>query len=319
MKRIWVIGAGGMLGKALTRSLYDGTSELYRYRDPFDWTNLSNLTKQFEDAIKEFLKELKKDDSWQIYWVSGLGSMGSSRSDLETETASLENFLKFFKSAVILCDVKGVFTFSSSAGALYAGNSDFEITENSSLAIINDYGFAKFTQEKILQNFVFDQNVASVLVARLSTLYGPGQAYGKRQGLLSHIARCALRNQPVEIFVPLDTSRDYLFIDDAANKLISTVRDLESRDKLFMIKIMAAEHSVTISEIIATFNRLNKKPLRIIHNRNKLSSLYAPRLAYRSESVLNLNHYFNQHTLLEGVAKLLRHERMLYCEGFKKD
>jgi UDP-glucose 4-epimerase len=319
MKRVWVIGSGGMLGRALTRSLCDSTLEIYRYGDSFEWANPNNLTKQFEDAITEFFLELKKDDSWQIYWVGGVGSMGSSVNDLEVETATLENFLTLLRQAIDLSCIKGVFAFASSAGALYAGNTDFEVTESSPLAINNDYGFAKITQEKILQNLVSNQNVISVLIARFSTLYGPGQAYGKRQGLLSHIARCALRNQPVEIFVPLDTSRDYLFIDDAANKLISTVRALEASDKLFIIKIMAAEHSVTISEIIATFNRLNKKPLRVIHNRNKLSSLYAPRLAYRSVVMPNINLCFGQHTLLEGVSRLLQDERMLYFSGFKKD
>lgn len=318
MKRVWVLGAGGMLGGAVTRELCRDVVEVYRYRDPFDWRNSHHVRAQFEEAISEFLAGLAVGDTWEIYWTAGVGSMGSSRVDLDGETAALEGFLASLAQRLSVYGLPGVFGFASSAGALYAGSQDFEITELTPVMVANDYAEAKLAQERLLEHFVTRQDVANVMIARFSTLYGPGQAHGKRQGLLSHIARCALRHQPVEIFVPLDTSRDYLFIDDAASDFIGSAQALRAGNERFQVKIVASERSVTISEIVATFNRLNKRRLRVVCNRNNLSVLYAPRVAYRSVSPLTAGREIRRHTLLEGAAALLRAERMAYIASPKR-
>lgn len=307
-----------MLGAAVTRALRRGGAEVYRYCEPFDWKSPERVRAQFEAATLEFLAGLRPGDDWDIYWAAGVGSMGSSRADLDGETAALEGLLASLAQRLSACGVAGVFAFASSAGALYAGSQDFEITEATPVTAANDYAAAKLAQERLLEAFVSGQSLGRVLAARFSTLYGPGQAQGKRQGLLSHIARCALRHQPVEIFVPLDTSRDYLFIDDAARDFIDSTQALRAGRERLQIRIIAAERSVTISEIVATFNRLNKRRLRLVCNRNNLSALYAPRVAYRSVSPLAAGRDIYRHTLLEGAAALLRAERLAYIAGPKR-
>ncbi len=318
MKRVWVLGAGGMLGGAVSRELCRGSAELYRYHEPFNWKSPERVRAQFEQATLAFLHGLEAGDDWEIYWAAGVGSMGSSRADLDGETTALEGLLASLVRYLPTCGAAGVFAFASSAGALYAGSHDFEITEATPVTAANDYAAAKLAQERLLESFVSGQSLGRVLVARFSTLYGPGQAQGKRQGLLSHIARCALRHQPVEIFVPLDTSRDYLFIDDAARDFIGSSQALRIVHERLQVRIIAAERSVTISEIVATFNRLNKRRLRLVCNRNNLSALYAPRVAYRSVSPLTAGRDIHRHTLLEGAAALLRAERVAYIAGPKR-
>jgi UDP-glucose 4-epimerase len=318
MKRVWVLGARGMLGSAVIRALRRSQVEPYQYEEPFDWTSEERARPQFERASREFLAGLATGDDWEIYWAAGVGAMGSSRADLDVETAVLGAFLAVLAQGLSVCGVPGVLAFASSAGALYAGSEDFEITEDTPIAMRNDYALAKLAQERLFEDFAARQSAVYVLLARFSTLYGPGQAQGKRQGLLSHIARCALRHQPVEIFVPLDTSRDYLFVDDAAGDFIASLQALQSHGTRVQVKIIAAERSVTISEIVATFNRLNKRRLRLVCNRNNLSALYARRVAYRSVSPLLVGTEMSRHTLLEGAAALLRAERMAYIAGSKR-
>lgn len=304
-----------MLGAAVIRALSHGVTEVYRYGESFDWRNPQRVREQFEEAIREFTAGLAAGDAWEIYWAAGVGSMGSIRADLDKEIVAFEGFLTSLKQRLVAIGVPGVLGFASSAGALYAGSPDFEITEETPVTVANDYAAAKLAQERLLEAFVSGQSLGRVLVARFSTLYGPGQAQGKRQGLLSHIARCALRHQPVEIFVPLDTSRDYLFIDDAARDFIESSQALRVTHGGLQVRIIAAERSVTISEIVATFNRLNKRRLRLVCNRNNLSAMYAPRVAYRSVSPLTAGRDIYRHTLLEGAAALLRAERMAYIAG----
>jgi UDP-glucose 4-epimerase len=307
-----------MLGTALIRELRRLGANVYQYREPFDWKNPERIRAQFVQAVKEFLAGFSSGDRWEIYWAAGMGSMGSGKADLGSETAALGSFIASLRDQLPACKAVGVIGFSSSAGALYASCTDFEITEASVVSAANDYARTKLSQEQMLESFVSAVDGVQLLIARFSTLFGPGQAFDKRQGLLSHIARCALKHQPVEIFVPLDTSRDYLFVDDAARDFIASSRALCDHGSRLLVKIISAERSVTISEIVSTFNRLIKKRLRIVCNRNNLSDVYAPRVAYRSIFPLIAGAEFNRHTLLEGAAVLLHAERMAYIAGSQK-
>ncbi len=318
MKRVWVLGAGGMLGSALTKKLGHLGTTLHQCNYTFDWRNPVRIAAQFSGAVQEFTAGLSGADNWEIYWAAGVSSMGSNKADMDTETAVLETFLALLRDPIQASKASGVIGFASSAGALYAGCPDFEITEDSVTTAANDYARTKLEQEQMLEGFISAVDRAQLLIARFSTLYGPGQASGKRQGLLSHIARCAIRHQPVEIFVPLDTSRDYLYVDDAAIDFIASGRSLSGQGGRRLIKIIAAERSVTISEIVSTFNRLSKKRLRIVSTRNTLSNLYAGRVSYRSKVPLATGAEFKKHTLVEGAAILLRAELMDYIANPQK-
>lgn len=304
-----------MLGAALTRELGRQGAQIYRYSESFDWRTPDRIRAQLRSAVCEFMGRLLPGDRWEIYWAAGVGAMGSRKSDLDGETAALEVLLELLRAV----QGPGLFGFASSAGALYSGCPDFEITESSTVTALTDYAKAKVAQEQLLQQFAMATEGVSTLVARFSTLYGPGQSFDKQQGLLSHIARCALRHQPVEIFVPLDTSRDYLFTDDAACDFIGSLRALGNQDGKSLAKIIAEERSVTISEIISTFNRLIKKPVRVICSRNSISNLYAPRISYRSNHSLYADSGPCRHTLLEGIAILLRAERAAYIAGLYRN
>lgn len=316
MIRAWVLGSGGMLGNALRRELLRRGVNLYCYRESFVWSDTQKLKAQLALAAKEFFDGLSHGDSWEIYWAAGVGSMGSVAKELLSETAALNALLcELQKHLSGECCTTGSFGFASSAGALYSGCQDFEVSESSAVSAVTDYAQAKLSQELLLQDFVKEIKSVKLLIARFSTLYGFGQSIGKPQGLLSHVARCALRRQPVEIFVPLDTTRDYLFVDDAASDFVESLCGMRDENVNSRIKIIAAETSSSIAEVISTFHRLMKRPVRIICRRTKLSGLYAPRVSYRSLYPSRLA----RHTLLQGVDNLLRFERMAYTAGVQRE
>ena len=131
--------------------------------------------------------------------------MGSSAKAMSLENKCFMIFLGIVKAKLVNTKSEGVIAFASSAGALYAGCLDFEITEESTVSVINEYGSSKLFQERQLEKLAFECNKVKILIARFSTLYGPGQGFGKSQGLISHIVRSVLRNHPVRIFVPLSS------------------------------------------------------------------------------------------------------------------
>jgi nucleoside-diphosphate-sugar epimerase len=86
---------------------------------------------------------------------------------------------------------------------------------------LSAYGELKLHQEATARLML--EGVCAVLVGRVSNLYGPGQNLAKLQGLISRLALAAATRQPLNIFVSLDTLRDYIYVDDVveANLLAS--------------------------------------------------------------------------------------------------
>ena len=95
------------------------------------------------------------------------------------------------------------------------GHPEPPFTEHTEPAPISPYGRAKLRSEEIATAFAVRTSTA-LLVGRLANLYGPGQNLDKPQGLISQLCRAQLTRQPLSVSVPLDTMRDYLFVDDAA-------------------------------------------------------------------------------------------------------
>ena len=96
-----------------------------------------------------------------------------------------------------------------------------------------------------------------LLIGRLSNLYGPGQKLSKSQGLISHVGRAALRREPVSIYVPLDTIRDYLFAADAGRMVVDALmrRDVSRREGApngVITKIFASEVETTVASVLGS-------------------------------------------------------------------
>ncbi len=312
MTAAWVIGANGLLGSAVQRTFDRGGARLFVQPEKFSWHDQAVLDEQLLAAVKAFA-EFAGDDKWQIYWAAGIGTMSSKLEELATETATLSKILKLIESEPVLMAADGCVVFSSSAGAIYAGASDDIITEDTAVAPTTDYATEKLQQEKLLSEFANNHNRITVLLARISTLYGAGQANGKRQGLLAHIARCLLRNQSVHIYVPFDTIRDYITSDDAACAIVAATHALMGNPGVFT-KIIASEQPTTIAEIISVFKRIARRKPRVVSSASKLSSLYTRRVQFQSINVPS-NERMQKTSLLVGISQVMEAERRAFTRS----
>lgn len=314
MKRVWVIGASGLLGQSICNSVR-GRDGYWLFTKKFNWDNVSILNAELEESVNYFFSAIDPGDQWYIYWAAGVGAMHSKRADLKLETESLILLLKCIEKFISSAPDKGCFSLASSAGAIYGGCNDYEINENSNFEPLCDYGTEKLIQERILQEFSDKHEKFKTLIARFSTLYGPNQSFGKRQGLISHIARHALRREPIKIFVPLDTIRDYYYADDAAESLHSFVTSnaIFSNNR-YIVKIFASENPVSISAIISIYNKLMFKKIRFVLLPTEATSLYSPRIAYKSIVKCRCCDVRTT-SLLEGCFNVLKAERRLYLNA----
>lgn len=277
----WVLGSAGLLGAALSRALRDEGTALFYPAQRFSWDEAEALAEQVKAAVRAFAVCAQRSERWEIHWAAGVGTMSSPAAALAPETQALTLMLAHLQGEASLMATSGSILFASSAGAIYAGSADEVITEHTAAAPTTAYAIEKLKQEDLVRRFVAANASTSALIARISTLYGPGQASGKKQGLLGYISRSIIRNQPVQIYVPFDTIRDYIDADDAAKAMLASARAANETSRV-LTKIIASETPATIAEIISIFKRLSRRTPLVVRSANKLSSLYSKRVQFRS-------------------------------------
>jgi UDP-glucose 4-epimerase len=306
MRAAWVVGSGGLLGRALVRELCDAGTAVFCQPEPFAWLEADRVPGQMAAAVDAFARWAAGACEVEIFWAAGVGAMGSTEAAMAAENRCLEVLVDRFTKQPCLAAQRPAFALASSAGGIYAGSADAIIDESTSPMPTTPYARAKVQQEELVRRSLGTAGSA-VLVARFSTLYGPGQASGKRQGLIAHVARSVLRSRPVRIYVPLDTIRDYVYSADAARIMIASLRSMRCGDEPVM-KIVASEAPTTIVEIVDTCRRISRRRLLFTIATDTLGDLYVQRARYRSR-------VFPEHkrlvttTLAQGFARVLAAER----------
>jgi UDP-glucose 4-epimerase len=289
-KICWILGRGGLLGKSLQSEIKSKGIQEFVPKESFVWQN--------EEVCKV------KEKHWQIYWAAGTGTMGSTEADLQKETVTLRSLLTALEESKLIKSA-GTIIYASSAGAMYAGCKDDIITEESQPKPENPYGYTKLAEEEILKTFAKNHQAVSLLIARITNLYGPAQSTSKRQGLISHIARSISKKRPINIFVPFDTIRDYIPADSAASMMIKTAEMLTP--STVTTKIIASEEPTSIARIIGAFTSITRIPPRVITSASSLSSTYPHRMCFHSTVEPKIT---QSKTLLVGIAEVLAAERL---------
>jgi UDP-glucose 4-epimerase len=306
MRKALVIGGGGLLGSHLIVELQSQGISVLRPTLSFSWEDTEMLSKQFRLVIEEFTKTVNLSEEWFIYWSAGIASMHSSEQDLSKETYQFNDFIQAtLKSSLDLS--KGALIFSSSAGAVYAGSKERLISEDSSVAPINPYGLEKLKQEKLLEAILSAHPEFTILITRISTLYGVRNRQSSSQGLLAHISRKVVLNQPIHIYVPLETMRDYIHAQDAALCIIKTVRDIQNKGGGIFTKIVAYERAHSIADIMGLFKRLSHKNLRTIHYSIPSTEYYQNNVQFRSVNFMESSKTYRRNLLI-GISQLIQYD-----------
>lgn len=261
----WVIGAGGLLGKGLVSVLRKRGHQVLTSSIP--WHDPPAAKTALESAVKDF-RVISRGKPWLIAWCAGAGVTGTSQADLDAE-------LDVFKAALasisdVLCAddaASGRLFLASSAGGVYAGSPNPPYSETSKPQPLAPYGFAKLAAEKAATEFGVSSGTR-ILVGRIANLYGPGQNLDKPQGLISVFAKAYLTGQPVSVYVSLDTLRDYIYIDDAAELVADCLVRLSRSDVSpgeTVTKIIATQRADTIGALIGACRTVfRRRPLVVL-------------------------------------------------------
>ncbi|MET3806919.1 UDP-glucose 4-epimerase [Nakamurella sp. UYEF19] len=287
----WVIGAGGLLGKALTNTLEHRPGTVLT--SPIAWTTRQARADLVDglDRLAAAVRSLPDRGSsvdgpapWRIAWSAGAGVTGTTDAILAEEVATLEDFLTEIASRRDLGT--GTVFLSSSAGGLHAGgNAGRPYDERDVPVPISAYGRAKLAGERVATDFAAATG-HRMRIGRMSNLYGPGQNLSKGQGLISHLCRGNLTRQPISVYVSLDTIRDYLFVTDCAS-MVADMLDHDAAhedhgDQRTVVKILASQQGTTIAALVAVCRQVFKRSPRLVLGSSVNAMLQVKDLRFRS-------------------------------------
>jgi UDP-glucose 4-epimerase len=279
---VWVVGAGGLLGRGVSNEFRNRGHDVLTATIP--WNDPAAAKTALAEAALAFA-QLAQQRPWIIAWCAGAGVTGTSQEELDAE---LEVFRSALQSiSATLCtpgSAQGRFFLASSAGGVYAGSANPPYSEESTPQPLAPYGFAKLAAEKAAAEFA-SATGTRVLVGRAANLYGPGQNLSKPQGLISVFAKAHLTGQPVSVYVSLDTLRDYIYITDASKLVVDGVDRLGQADVgsgQTVIKIIATQRADTIGAVIGACKTVFKRRPRIVLGASPYAKAQAQDLRFRS-------------------------------------
>ena len=247
---VWIIGAGGLLGSALTRKLNRNQLFTTLPNETINWTDLNQVNQVFERSFQQLLIQAKTGP-WTVIWAAGHASTSSTSDETKQELKTLQILINVIDKNFI--NHQGTFFLTSSVGGVYAGSQDPPFTIDTVPNPLSAYGELKLAQENLAKEQL--THTCQVIVGRISNLYGPGQDIKKIQGLISQLVVSALTKKPLKIFVSLDTIRDYIYVDDAADTIVNL---LSGNSENPSTHIVASGHPVSLGYLIQLAQEISR-------------------------------------------------------------
>ena len=288
MKTI-IFGSGGLIGSAILKHVPESTA----FPKVIPWNHIEQCEQLF--------------DSWSlapeevdIVWAAGASAVSATAKSLDDEMRIFQAFLRAL--ARNSSQIRRVLLISS-AGGVYGQSSDTRITESTKPNPISDYGRIKLQQETALITCVSDHGF-QVIIARVANAYGPLQDLNKKQGLISTLVKASIDRVPVEVYVSLDTKRDYIFSDDIGKKIAALLEVSKSNNNPVQYKIIASEVSRTVSSVVGEINRIRGIRTPVIYATKSETLLQPVNLNFKSAEFLEVSD-IPCISLAEGLQKVI--------------
>ncbi|MCZ4497642.1 MAG: epimerase [Marmoricola sp.] len=297
----WVVGSSGLLGSAVRRAADLSEGDVVVGRVP--WTDT-------EAAIEALLATAEQlpADGWRLVWCAGAGVVATTPEHFERELAVVRGFLERWQPA--RGGDQALFV-ASSAGGVYAGSASPPFSELTEPVPISPYGEAKLASEGIFTTFA-ERTGIPLVVGRISNLYGPGQNLAKGQGLISMLCKAQVTGDPLNVFVSMDTIRDYLYADDAAAMVLAALEAVAAAGGVH-VKILASGRSLTIAGVIGEIRKVTRRRPPVVAASSAAARFQTSDLRMHSVSWPPLQQFARTSVSVGIAASLAAVEASLRC------
>lgn len=253
----WIIGGGGQFGSALGDRVRASGARLWT-PGPIPWADPTAAQVALRSAALDFASV---PGPWAVVWAAGASVVASDDESTQPEFDALDTLIDAMSEH--RPGGRGAFFLASSAGGVYAGSSPAPFSASSDVAPISPYGRLKLRQEQAVARLAAD---TAVVIGRIANLYGPRTNLAKNQGLIPLLCRASMRRTPLNLYVPMETMRDYLLADDAAVIAWSLIeRAIDAGAPGVRIEIIASGRPTSVAEVVATVQEVahRKVPLAL--------------------------------------------------------
>jgi UDP-glucose 4-epimerase len=259
----WVVGARGLLGSGVRRAIAR-RQDWELFPSPLlPWSDPDAFAAAARQGVRDLIAaSVARQAPWSIIWSAGAVVTSSPPSAFDGERDQIRRFLDIVRAEASLSPSQGSVFFASSGGGVYAGSVGPPFTEETEPVPLAQYGRFKLEMEAEMRRFAEASRIP-VLIGRITNLYGPGQRLDKMQGLISHLALARFTAKPVFIFVPLETVRDYIFVDDCGAQILDAMDRLAIEAPTLpsppvVIKIFGSGEGVSISTLLGYYRAITK-------------------------------------------------------------
>ena len=256
-----IFGANGFIGRNLIHELSKQSGDVIALSRSFDedfFAHYPEITQHSIDirdqhTYADFVKE--GDTVVQLIYM---GVPYEANSDKKSDI--INNLIPSVALAE-LCAAKSIrrFIFSSSGGAVYGNTSQELITEEDHCDPVNSYGITKLATEKYIRAISGEHNM-DYAILRISNPYGGYPNPQSLVGLFNKIEQCLINETPFELRVPMETTRDYIPVQDVAKALVSVINDDRP---IFDIFNVSSGRGLNIREVIDMMEKKHGKKLSI--------------------------------------------------------
>lgn len=191
-----------------------------------------------------------------VHLASTTNPATSNRDPIFDVSTNLIGTLNLLNAATRLGTSKIIFV--SSGGTVYGPPLSTPIGEDHPTNPITSYGIVKLAIEKYLDFFRHNHDL-EYIVLRVANPYGEGQNVESGQGVIAAFLNKAIRNEVVEIWGNGEIVRDYIYIKDVTNAIVSAIKLRgHQEDRLFNI---GSGIGYSLNEILATIEKTVGVPI----------------------------------------------------------
>lgn len=216
------------------------------------------------DSYTDFDALVKGHDV--VYHMISSTVPATSNRQISDEISDIAFSARLF-DACIRQGVKKIVYFSS-GGAIYGVPEHNPVNESAPLHPVSSYGYQKQAIEELLALYgrLYD---IEYRIVRISNPFGPYQTpYGK-QGIIPILIRCALLGIPFPMRGDGTSIRDYIFVDDAINAIITVV----NKDAQHSVYNIGSGKGMAISEIVSIVGKALDRRIEIAYEPSRPSDI----------------------------------------------
>lgn len=276
----WVLGRGGLLGNSVEKQLVR-SCQIWAPKPTFLWGDESAFEEQINQAVEQYVQNVGIE-KWSILWCAGIGVVSSSSDLLNGEVQKIEYLLERLSKCPSQFLLQGSLFYASSAGGVYAGSQFPPFTELTEPIPVGLYGQHKLHCENLFIEFTRKFQTPSV-IGRIANLYGPSQNRSKGQGFITAICNAMVTRKPIQIFVPLETIRNFIYIDDAASIITDQIINVSYQNlDGVLIKVIASDRNISLGEVVGETARVFGRRPQVVLTQTEEGKLHLMDLRLKS-------------------------------------